>query len=168
MTKPAFRQFYERYVDKIHRFLLFRVGGNRPVAEDLTSEVFLKALEAYDRYDPSVSASAWIYTIARNHLINHYRAQGKTVNDVNVADLPLAADDFLEGVLAEEDRALVRRALAGMEPDKRRLIELKYLEGYRHDEIAAIIGKTVTATKVATHRAMKTFTGICSRISKSS
>lgn len=165
MSKPDFRQFYERHVDKIHRFLLLRVDGNRPLAEDLTSEVFLKALEAYDRYDPEISASAWIYTIARNHLANHWRTSGRIVDD-DVNDLPIAADDFLSGVAAEEQRKFIRDALAELEPEQRKLIEMKHLLGYAHKEIAAINGKTVAATKVATHRAMKRFTEICTSRSK--
>lgn len=165
MSKPDFRQFYERHVDKIHRFLLLRVGGNRPLAEDLTSEVFLKALEAYDRYDPTISASAWIYTIARNQLANHWRTSGRIVDD-DVSDLPIAADDFLRGVTAEEDRQFIRGALGELNPEQRQLIEMKHLLGYAHKEIAAITGKSVTATKVATHRAMKRFTEICTSRSK--
>lgn len=161
MKKPDFREFYGRNVDRIHRFLLMRTG-DRATAEDLTADVFLKALEAYDRYDPAVSVSAWIYTIARNRLINHWRERGKTV-DVDIADLPLAGDGFLEGVVAEEDRRLVRAALEELPEEQRRLIVMKHLEGYRHDEIAAILGKTVGAVKVATHRAMKAFTTICTQ-----
>ncbi len=163
MNKPDFRQFYERNVDRIHRYLLLRTG-DRAVAEDLTSDVFLKALEAYDRYDPAVSVSAWIYTIARNRLINHWREQGKTV-DVDIADLPLAGDGFLEAVVAEEGRRLVHAALARLPEEQRRLIVMKHLEGYRHDEIAAIVGKSAGAVKVATHRAMKQFTTICTQLS---
>ncbi len=162
MEKPAFATFYKTHVDRVYRFVLLRVGGQVQVAEDLTSDVFIKALRAYGEYDPKQSVSAWIYTIARNTLANHYRDTAKE-SDADILEIPLAANDFLSGVLKEEDRLRVHRALAALDPEKRQLIDLKYLQGYRYEEMAAILGKTATAVKVATHRAMKLFTETCSR-----
>lgn len=162
MNKPPFTTFYTAHINRIYRFVLLRVGGQVQVAEDLTSDVFLKALRAYDQYDPKQSVSAWLYTIARNTLANHYRDTSKE-SDVDILDLPLAANDFLSGVLKEEDRQRVHRALAALDPEKRQLIDLKYLQGYRYEEMAVILGKTATAVKVATHRAMKLFTETCSK-----
>ncbi|TAL19526.1 sigma-70 family RNA polymerase sigma factor, partial [Patescibacteria group bacterium] len=75
MNPEKFRKFYETHFNKIYRFVLFRVG-NRELAEDLVSEIFVKALKAFPSYDESRSRSSWIFTIARNHLINHYRSSG--------------------------------------------------------------------------------------------
>lgn len=164
MVKTDFQSFYSAHVDRIYRFVLFRVGGVQAVAEDLTSEIFLKALEAYDRYDPGQSALAWIYTIARNTLSNHYRDTAKARADVDIMDFPIAADDFLDKILAAEDRARVHKALAALSPEQRQLIELKYLQGYKHQEIAALLNKSVSAVKVATHRAIKQFKDVCFKI----
>ena len=73
--KSEFERFYRENIDRIHRYIFFRVGRNRDVAEDLVSEIFMKAHKAFDTFDEKVSKSAWIYRIAHNHLANHYRDQ---------------------------------------------------------------------------------------------
>lgn len=163
MNKPDFRSFYERHADRVYRFVVLRVGSV-PVAEDLTSDIFVKALSAYDSYDPSQSDMAWIYTIARNTLANYWRDNAKAAQDVDVLDLPVAGNDFLSGVLREEDRQYLRRALQALSAEDRQLIEWKYLQGYKHEEIATFLGKSVSAIKVATHRAMKQLKIACSKI----
>ena len=81
MNKRAFEKFYEANVDRIYRYVFFRVGQNQEIAQDLTSEIFIKALNAFERYDEKVSRSSWIYTIAHNHLANYYRDR-KVASDI--------------------------------------------------------------------------------------
>src|SRR3990170_3288855 len=90
MDKRDFETFYRANVDRIYRYLFFRVGGNREVAEDLVSDVFMKALEHFETYDPAISKSAWIYRIAHNRLVNHFRDQKPTTDIDDIA--PFLAD----------------------------------------------------------------------------
>lgn len=163
MNKSDFRSFYERHADRIYRFVLLRVGSVS-VAEDLTSDIFVKALAAFGSYDSAKSDMAWIYTIARNTLANYWRDNAKAAQDVDAFDLPIAGNDFLSGVLREEDRLFLQRALQALSAEDRQLIEWKYLQGYKHEEIATFLGKSVSAIKVATHRAMKELKIACSKI----
>ncbi|HLC69484.1 MAG TPA: sigma factor, partial [Patescibacteria group bacterium] len=71
--KKRFQQFYEANFDKVFRFVLFRVKGNREKAEDLVSEIFMKALEHFEDYDETRGKSAWLMMIARNHVISSWR-----------------------------------------------------------------------------------------------
>ena len=70
----AFTDFYHEYKHKAHRFTLYRVGGDQNLAEDLTSDIFLKAFERFKTYDSTYAFCTWIFTIARNTIIDHYRS----------------------------------------------------------------------------------------------
>ncbi len=153
MNKREFERFYKKNFDRIYRFVFFRVQ-NRQVAEDLTSEIFMKALNAFDRYDEKVSKAAWIYTIARNHLANYFRDQKPSV-DVEEVAFGLVGEEGRETMEKVSDRLLLAKALDELSLEERRLVTLKYLEGYSYKEMAEILDKTDAALKVATHRAMK-------------
>ena len=151
MRKPTFETFYTLHLDRVYRFLYFRVGMRRELAEDLTSEVFTKALAHYDRYDPTQSQSAWIMTIARNHLFNYFRDRKEEVDLEEVAfRIP---DERAPGPdLIDHERLLA--ALCQLSPEERQLVEMKHLEGYPHQEIAEALGKSPGAVRVELHRAM--------------
>ena len=74
----AFEGFYRANLDRIYRYVYFRVL-DRDVAEDLVADVFLLAYAHFASYDPSVSVSAWIYRIAKNRLADHFRDRKMTV-----------------------------------------------------------------------------------------
>lgn len=143
--KKSFDRFYKKHVEKIYRHVYFRVGQNTALAQDLVSDIFFKALRAYDRYDPSISESAWIYTIARNHLANYYRDKKETV-DIN--DVVLSACD-------EHVDVDVRRILETLDPITKELVTMKYLEGYTYKEMAEILGKSAGSLKMAVSRALQ-------------
>jgi len=157
MAKPDFDQFYRKNIDRIHRFVFLRVP-DRATAEDLVSEIFIKALAAFDRYDEAVSKSAWIYRIAHNHLANWYRDRKATVDIDDVAPF-LVGTDGRDLEATTDDRAQVSRLLEGLDPEEKRLVTLKYLEGYEYAEMAELIGKKADALKMATHRVIKKLHG---------
>ena len=155
MGKADFRRFYETHLPKIYRFVFFRVGANRALAEDLTSEIFIKALEHFDTYDERRSKSSWIFTIARNHLSNHYRSAGRVVTDEDFESLPGAADDLEERFAAGEEEAQIIRGIAMLRPKDAELIRMKYLNELSYEEMASVLGRDKGALKVATFRAMQ-------------
>ncbi|MCZ6789836.1 MAG: sigma-70 family RNA polymerase sigma factor, partial [Chloroflexi bacterium] len=83
----AFEQLYELFIDRIYRYLLYRVGDGH-LAEDLTSAVFLKAWQSIEQYqERGVPFSAWLYRIARNAATDHFRA--------STVDIPLDGQETL-------------------------------------------------------------------------
>lgn len=154
MDKRAFEQFYKTNVDRIYRYVFFRVGRNVPVAEDLVSEVFMKALKNFHKFDPKISQSAWIYRIAHNHLANYFRDQKRNV-DLEDVSFTLVGEDGRKTFEAREDEMKLYKALDSLTPEDRRLVTMKYLEGYAYKDMAKIVEKKSDAVKVATHRAMK-------------
>ncbi len=154
MDKRDFETFYRDNMDRIYRYVFFRVGGNRAVAEDLVSDVFMKALEHFETYDPSISKSAWIYRIAHNRLVNHFRDQKPGVNIDDIA--PYLASASGPGTVGHTETDIMLEAtLLKLEEEERRLVTLKYLDGYTYADMADILGRSADALKVATHRAMQ-------------
>lgn len=152
--KRDFERFYRENIDRIYRYVFFRVGSNRELAEDLVSEIFLKAFNAFHSYDPSVSRSAWIYRIAHNHLANYFRDRKQEV-DLDGIVLTAVGERGEETMLRQEAARTVATALQQLDKDDRRLVTMKYLEGYGYEDMAAIVGKSAGTLKVATHRAVK-------------
>ena len=92
MRKSEFQNFYEEYLNRIYRYIFYRVGGQKEIAEDLTAEVFMSALEHVEDLDAARYPGAWLFTAARNRLKNYYRDRRPTV-DLDGLSLALLAQD---------------------------------------------------------------------------
>jgi RNA polymerase sigma-70 factor (ECF subfamily) len=151
----AFGELYERYVDRIYAYTLYRTGS-RQDAEDLTQRVFSQALAALGSFDPKGgSVGGWLFTIAHNTLANYHRTRARRPS----APLEAAANAIdpalpLEGLEAEEDAQAVRRALSRLSPDRQHLILLKYVVGLSNAEIGRVLGKTEGAIKSLLRRTL--------------
>ena len=149
--RERFGELYERYARPIHAFILPRVDRNEAVAQDLTSQVFSRALTALPGFRPGVFR-AWLYAIARNVVIDHYRRQrpGAPLD----AALEIASDDpgLDERAVAEEARVRLHAALARLVPAQRQIVELR-LHGLTGAEIAERLGLHPDAVKSAQYRA---------------
>jgi RNA polymerase sigma-70 factor (ECF subfamily) len=155
MQATEFEAFYHAYVERVYRFVFYRVGARVEVAQDLTQEIFLKAFEAFDRYDPSKGKSAWIYTIARNHLINQHAKERPQVDIEEVSDsLWLSGDGREQFAQSDQERRLLKEVEA-LDPEEARLVRMKYLEGWGFDDLAEVFGKTSGALRVQAGRALK-------------
>lgn len=149
-----FDALYTDNVDSIYRYL-YRRTLHRMTAEDLTSTTFLKALEKIDRFDPAKGTfGAWVMTIAKNVLTDHYRALKPTVDVDDVWDLS-SDDDVAADLEDKEAHRELREALSTLPKDKREIVLLRVWEDLSYAEIAALTGKTEGNCKVIFSRAMK-------------
>ena len=155
MDSKHFPAFYKKHVKKIYRFLYFRVGANRERAEDLTQDVFMKALRAFDRYDQSISASAWIFTIARNHLINDSAKQKAHTPLEEIENMELDVEPLMSKLEREDDVRMLLESLHVLQKDEKELIQRKYLEGWSFAELAEEKKTTTGALRVKATRAIK-------------
>ncbi len=161
--KKRFQQFYEENFDKVYRFVLFRVKGNKEKAEDLVSEIFIKALEHFDDYDETRGKSAWLLMIARNHVISSWRDERITTVSLAVTDDEgdQVEEDFYliskakEAVRVGQVEQEVRELIAKLSPEDAEIVTFHYLFGYSYKEIAEMQNMTEGAVKVAAHRAIK-------------
>ncbi|MGH7921946.1 MAG: RNA polymerase sigma factor [Candidatus Dormibacteraceae bacterium] len=147
----AFGELYELHFQRMYRFVYSRVQ-DRAVAEDVTSEVFMKALRGIGRYqDTGRPFTAWLYQIAVNAVADRYRAQRPT-DDID-AQYDLSDGTSLEETAAHRDE--VRRIWALIEglPDRQRTaLILKFQEDMKIEDIAVAMGKSPGAVKLLVHR----------------
>jgi len=155
MDAKHFPEFYRSNVKRIYRFLYFRVKGNREVAEDLTQDVFVKALKAFESYDPKVSESSWLYTIARNHLINYVQKERPGTGLDEIENTMWDREPWDEKMSSKHDVARLMEAIQLLPDDDRKLVHLKYIEGWSYEEISPILGKNAVALRVQSFRALK-------------
>jgi RNA polymerase sigma-70 factor (ECF subfamily) len=153
--RPELEQVFARYGDPVYRFLYSRVG-NRQDAEDLTSEVFLKASRQLDTGRSQASIATWLFTVARTVLADHWRRYYRAVTAVPMNDADMVE---VPGTLEPSERSeqLARRVAEVLErlPDRyRRVLELRFLSGYSIRETAQEMGITPENVKVIQHRAL--------------
>ena len=149
-----FSKFYDQHMDAVYRFVYFRVGYNKALAEDLTADIFTSALAAFADFDPTRGEKAWIMTIARNKVINYWRDKKESV-DIDDVAFSLEGENGIESAESADDIRHLRAAMQQLKPGERALIEQKYLLGYRYKEMAVNLEKRPAAVRVETHRAMK-------------
>ena len=154
----AWAEVWTRYRPTVHKFIWWRVG-NHSLAEDLTSDVFLKALKNVGRVtwqgrDPG----AWLITIARNAVLDHYKA-GRTRLEIAVNDLSDAdredPDGSAELALDHITNQALHAAVARLNPEQRECIVLRFLRGLSIAETCQAMGKNEGAIKAMTYRAVR-------------
>jgi RNA polymerase sigma-70 factor (ECF subfamily) len=154
----AFGALYDRYVDLVYRYIYYRVGS-RALAEDLTSETFLRALRRVRSFTwQGKDIGAWFVTIARNLIADHYKS-GRYRLEVQVADM-LDADRAQDGPEREVLDSLTNRvlleAVKGLNPEQQECIVLRFLQGLSVAETALAMGKNEGAIKALQYRAVRT------------
>lgn len=151
----AFAEIYERYYQRIYNYVYYRVSDGA-TAEDLCSEVFVKALEAIGSFTfQGVPFSAWLYRIASNLVIDHYRRQPQQPELPLEESRPIVIDEN-PGMSLEQhfNHQELRQALRGLTSDQQQVIILKFVDGLSNSEVAQILGKTEGAVKSLQHRAL--------------
>jgi RNA polymerase sigma-70 factor, ECF subfamily len=147
----AFGELYELHFQKIYRFVYSRVR-DQATAEDVTSEVFMKALRGIGRYqDTGRPFSAWLYQIAVNAVADRFRSARPTEDIEEQYDL--SDGSSLEDVAAHRDE--VRRIWSLVEAlprQQRTAMILKFQEDMKIEDIAVVMGKSAGAVKLLIHR----------------
>jgi len=152
----AFGILYDRYADQVFRMVYHRLG-DRADAEDVTAEVFVKALRAIDAYRPSRAPFwGWLHRIAANAVVDHVRARRATVSLDVVADAPDAATGVEQQVMRrlEADRAW--QAVAGLCPAQRTAVTLRLGRDLPIADIAGRMDRTEGAVKLLLNRGLTT------------
>ncbi len=153
----AFALLYDKYVDTIHRYVYYRVGS-RQLAEDLTSETFLRALRRIETFTwQGRDFGAWLVTIARNLVADHFKSSRFRL-EVTTAEM--VDSDHLEEspegtVMQIFTNAALLEALQRLNSQQQECLVLRFLQGLSVAETARIMGKNEGAIKTLQYRAIR-------------
>lgn len=159
----AFGEIYDRYVDVVYRFVFYRVG-DRGLAEDLTSETFLRALRrigtvTYQGRD----IGAWLVTIARNLVLDHVKSARSRL-ETTTDEIGLVGDHAASSTPPATPESVVLDALTSralmeavgrLNVEQRECVVLRFVQGFSVAETAQIMGKNDGAVKALQHRAVR-------------
>jgi RNA polymerase sigma-70 factor (ECF subfamily) len=152
----AFARLYDACFERVYRYIYFRVSDDQ-TAEDLTSQVFLKAWEHLDRYKPGSSPFlAWLYTIARNQVIDHYRTRKESVSLDDVVSLPANGRAVDEQVEMRFELKSMRDALKYLTEEQQEVLVLRFIADLTTEEIARMMGKQAGAIRALQMRGLHT------------
>lgn len=155
---PDFSQWFRDHQPSVYRYVRFRLAS-REAAEDVTSQVFMKALKALDRYDPNrASPRTWLLRIARNAVTDHLRSLRRRsslhVSLDRVPDLVADVPTQEERVLREERIEVLLNASRKLKPADQEILSLRYGSGLGNQEIAEALKISGNAVAVRLHRAL--------------
>ena len=155
VNKNNFGQFYDEYINKIFNFIYYKTH-HKEIAEDLTSETFIKALNKLDMFNENKgSFSTWIYQIARNTVIDFYRTKKDSINIDDVWDLS-TDEDILRDLDTAKKLEDIKEYLKTLKSEQRELVILRVWEGMSYKEISEAMGKSEASCKMAFSRTIKT------------
>ncbi len=162
----AYRELVRRYERPVFS-LVYRMVRDRELAEDLSQETFVKALNAIESYRPEFKFSSWIFKIANNAAIDHLRRReldtlsldgsphAETPEAIEATALQIGdrQETALEEVEARELGGEIETAISRLRPEYRSCILLRHVEGRAYEEIAEILGLPLGTVKTYIHRA---------------
>jgi RNA polymerase sigma-70 factor, ECF subfamily len=154
--RAALEELYLIHFDRIYSYLHLSVR-NRQDAEDLTNQTFVKMLESIDRFEwRKAPFSAWLFRIAHNLAMDHFRAGRRWQPEETPPEPPGATERSAEEAAFQ---SLGRRSMLEMieelSPDQQQVLTLKFVFGFVNAEVATILGKTEGAVKSLQHRALE-------------
>ena len=153
--RPPFEDLYREYLGRIYAYIRAQVGTSAD-AEDITAQVFMNAYQAYARFEArNTTPSAWLFRIARNATLDHFRAHGRRERlRRTIGHQPMAEED----PAAEAEERIQYRALlhqvAQLPERQRDAISLRH-SGLSFDEVGRLMGCSEDAAKMLYHRALK-------------
>ncbi len=151
-TQPElFAELYRRYLPRVYHYVYARLG-NQCDTEDITSQVFLEALEGLrsNRYRENGCFPAWLFTIVRRRLMDFYRQHPEDA----IGDRSSGEPDVLSTVQAGEDRQQLSVLLSRLGSDKQELLRLRFAAGLSIADIAALEHRSEAAVKMALYRTL--------------
>lgn len=153
----AFQVLYERYHRAVFAFAL-RSLGDRGTAEDVLQETFLRVFARRPEYRPVAAFRTWLFTIARNLVVDQIRKRGAESHSDADPALEMVTDPGaspLEQAEGQELSDRLERALGRLPAAQREVLVLSRVAGLSHREVAEITGQTPGAVRVALHRALR-------------
>ena len=150
----ALASIYDSFSGRIYHYV-YRYLGDQVLAEDLTGEVFARFLGAIQRgKGPQSNLSAWLYRVAHNLVVDHYRQRDRSDGLPLDEGLMAAPDDPTKVVEKRLAQQHLRVAISHLTTEQQQVVVLKFIEGFSNQEVGHILDKSVGAVKSLQHRAL--------------
>ncbi len=152
----TFLAAYQEHKHAIYTYFLYRVAFDAAVAEDLTSDTFMRVYEHFDDYDQSRPFKPWLYRIAHNALVSHYRSAKKDILISEIEENGWEAPDrkWMERARAFAEHSMLVEKLGELAPKDAHLITLRYRQELTTEEMAQLLGMSEGAVRTALSRAL--------------
>lgn len=153
--QKAFSKIYDQNVEKIYRFVYIKVNSQE-IAEDLTSETFVRVWESFKNGNTIENPRAFLYQVARNLIVDFYREKGRfqIISDEYIKGIIDPKNDLEEKIIKNAELERIRQALTKIKEDYQDVIIWHYLDNLSVPEIAKILNKSEDAVRVTLHRAL--------------
>lgn len=159
----AFGELYDAYIRYIYNFIFYKVH-HKETAEDLTSQTFFNALRNITSADPEKSFLSWLYKIAQNIVIDHYRKWQRTDSkrtDIDDSwDIADDSTDIIGDVETAREIAKVKKYLSSLSSAERDVVIMRVWQELSYKEIAEITGRSEASCKMTYSRSIKKLRGI--------
>ncbi len=149
----AFTEIYNLYFKKIYSFIYYRVS-HKETAEDLAEEVFLKAFSKLSSISQSGAFDGWLYQIARNLVVDYYRAKHTTVPLEEIENSLEYESGIIDLVNLNQQQKILLKLLKHLTSEQQIVIKLKFFEDLTNSEIAQALQKNEGTIRVIQHRAI--------------
>ena len=151
----AFEMLYERHNRRVYSLCL-RMVANATEAEDLSQEVFVQLFRKVGSFRGESAFTTWLHRLTVNHVLMHFRKKGvrleKTTDEGEISEM----QDFIQAVTERPrfiDRIALDKAISELPPGYRTVFVLHDVEGFEHEEVAAMLGVSVGTSKSQLHKA---------------
>jgi RNA polymerase sigma-70 factor (ECF subfamily) len=146
----SFDSIYQDYFDNVFHYIYNRTGNSED-AEDITSQIFLSILERLPKYKDNGHLAAWVFTIARHKLIDHYR-KNKKLTKFDENNFTISDEKMIQTVIHKEHVNALNKVLNNLSANEKELIRLRILGELKFSDIARILKRSESSVKKAYYR----------------
>ncbi|MCX6735041.1 MAG: RNA polymerase sigma factor [Candidatus Peregrinibacteria bacterium] len=153
-----FNKYYEEHMPQVYGYVYMRTNRDKSLAEDIVSEIFLKAIENFEQYSKEKGTfKSWIFQITKNYLIDYFRSnKNKASSSIDdLANELRDPSDTKKAAQEEIEKEIIKEAIETLPDNKKELILLRYFSGYSYEEIAEITKDNENNIRVVIHRTLQ-------------
>jgi RNA polymerase sigma-70 factor (ECF subfamily) len=154
LEEPAWAEIYRRHAQQVYAYIYYRLGDQH-TAEDLASDVFVKALAGIKGYAwRGTPLLAWLYRIAHNVTVDHRKSAARRMQHQAPGDAD-AAEDRVDRLGELDARADMMSAIRALTEDQQQVVILRFYQGLSNAEVSSVLGKPEGAVKALQSRALR-------------
>ncbi len=151
LNVAGFQKIYTLWLTRVYQYVYARVGNSHD-AEDLTSQIFLKAYEAFPRYKHRGHFAAWLFTIARNEITMFYRGRKSVEVSLDVVEHADSGQDVLNTIVNSGEIDQLKQIISTLPAQEQELIYLRYVTEMKFSDMALVLGRKEDTVKKSFYR----------------